>query len=295
MKLDESIGAALIGRSVERLRLPGAFRQCAFVRVNGPIFYAVAAASLLESTAPAFVERACDDFASHKAFCDWLRSTWLPEREARVIKLREYIAVTWPEFDWSAAKDQFRAATAGVVDNPSLILAQKALARCTAVAQSTLFYRCLARWTDDPQLRDLAAGMARQDEEAFARFREVFDAASKQHALGFRAEWRAIAVSVRAARDLHVQSAFDALVAQWGPNAPFSQTPYAEFTARVAAAAFEHLKLGWPERIFFKAWKQPPRPSMPAIRPRKTPGFRAVLPRASGNPSQRVPPPRWHA
>ena len=293
MGMSEELGVALLGRMAERIAIPGALRQCAFARVNGPIFYSVAAASLLESTAPGFCERALKDFADHEEFCNWLLMTWLPERQARVARLREYIAVLWPEFDWASARERYaQMAEAYLRGASGLLMSRKALARCTSTAQSALFYRCLARWADDPQLREMAELMAEQDQKALAQFRTLFERTSKAQALGFRKEWREIHCAVRSARDLYVQSAFEVLLDEWGPNAPFTQITYPDYAKRVASAVGEHLSLRWPQRIFFKAWKERPRALVPTRAEPRVPGFKPVVP--PGDRSKKVhSSPQW--
>ena len=82
------------------------------VRANGPLFYGIAAASLLEALAPRHAERMLHCFRADHALCDWMRTEWLPRKAARAQELREYVENTWPEFDWSAAHEQHRALAA---------------------------------------------------------------------------------------------------------------------------------------------------------------------------------------
>lgn len=252
MRVHDGVTSASLGQA-DRLVIRGALRQCAFARANAPLFYSVGAACLLETTAGRGAEIAQDD----PAFLGWLRSDWLTERHARALKLREYIAVTWPEFDWPGAVQEFSARTpANGADGGSLT--EKALAQCVATAQSAIFYRFLSRWTDDPQLRRIASIMSRLDQAAFARFRERFERCSREQPLGFRAQWRTIQDAVRAARDVRVQGAFEVLKAEWGPNAPFAQLVYPEFVRRLRAVFGVHADVRWHERCLFGAWTRDP-------------------------------------
>ena len=58
--------------------------------------------------------------------------------------------------------------------------------------------------------------------------------------VGFAAAWRTALGCVRFARDTGVRLAFDALLTQWGPNAPFPAIDYAEFVKRMKSVIERH-------------------------------------------------------
>ena len=276
MRLNEQIGLALLGQEAERLGSP-ALRPCAFTRANGPVFYAIGAALLLTARWYALRARTADAFTAYPAFREWLLEGRATARLARVERLREYVAITWPELDWNAADERFNALLDSNGPLPEPCPTRRALQQCVAASQTAVFFRCLARWVEDARLRSLAGQIAAEEAEAFARYRALYDEAHKQHPLGFRNAWRTVSATMRAARDVYVQCAFDALVAQWGPNAPFPALTYAELTRRIAAATQVHADLSWQERLVFKPWKEKPRPLAFDVRPRTRPGFRPVL------------------
>jgi hypothetical protein len=120
--------------------------------------------------------------------------------------------------------------------------------------------------------------MADQDAASFDAFRGLFESVGQEERLGARASWRTVATSVRKARDIYVQDAFDTLVLEWGPNAPFPPLSYPDFVARAADAVSMHVPLGWRQRMIFKAWREAPRPPVPAEPPRRAQTFTPVLP-----------------
>src|SRR5690242_17631732 len=57
--------------------------QLVLVRANGPLFYTVAAASVLESMAPAYTARLRKLFQGDHELSAWLDNVWLPAKAAR--------------------------------------------------------------------------------------------------------------------------------------------------------------------------------------------------------------------
>lgn len=265
------------GRSDEFRRVSQPSVPVTFIRSNAVLFYSLGAASLLEALAPKCADRAKSVFANEPDFCDWMRTAWAPRRIARMRRLREYLALTWPEFDSGAACDRFLQVTEAQKSAPPASRAREALARCAAASQSALFYRCLASWAEDVRLRALAGEMAREDESAFARFRTNYETAARIERLGAWTSWRSASARIREARDVYVGSAFNALVAQWGPNAPFAPMAYAELVARVSAMVLRYGCLGWTERVVLRPWTRPPATRSVDSKPRAKTWFKPVF------------------
>lgn len=253
------------------------------VRANGPLFHSVAAASLLESFAPLYAERVLHFFRGDQVLCDWIRNEWSPRKLARAKELREHIETTWPEFDWCAAHEQYRSAIEqnGGPGPHRATAAHEALARCVAAAQSALFYRALARWADDVVLRDMARVMAQEEALSFAYFRAAFERRARVERVGFAAAWRTALGCVRAARDTGVRIAFEAIVAQWGPNTPFPAIDYIEFVRRMKGVVERQARLGLPERVLFRPWGRVPQ--VAAVQPQQpvSKWFKPVLGQAA--------------
>jgi len=68
--------------------------QLVLVRANGPLFYSVAAASLMEALTPLYAQRMRQFFGVDQAFSAWVDREWLPAKAARAAALRDYIAKT---------------------------------------------------------------------------------------------------------------------------------------------------------------------------------------------------------
>ena len=234
--------------------------QLVIVRANGPLFYSVAAAALLESDVARCAERMLHFFAGDRELCAWIRDEWQPRKAARAVELRQYVEATWPEFDWPAACEHYRALTEadGGPGPKRATAAHEALARCMAAAQTALVYRTLSRWADDAQLREMVRTMAQEEALSLPRFRAAFEQRAKVHRLSFIGAWRTALACARGARDTHLPLAFNALSLQWGSSAPFPAIGYHEFVVRMRAVIERRGDLGTPERLLFRAWTKPP-------------------------------------
>jgi hypothetical protein len=235
--------------------------QLVLVRANGPLFYSVAAASLMEALTPLYAQRLHQFFGADQVFSAWMDREWLPAKAARAAALRDYIAKTWPEFDWAGAYEQCRAAVQsdGGLGPLKQSAAHEALASCIAAAQSGVFYRALSRWADDPQLRDMAAAFAPEEALAFSRIRAAYDARVRVQRFGLVSAWRTASACMRSARDLHLAVVFKAITAHVGAQAPFPVLEYVEFVSRMRSVIERHGELGSAERILLRTWKKRPR------------------------------------
>jgi len=253
--------------------------QLVLVRANGPLFYSLTAASLLEAGMPLAADRLLHFFGSDRVLARWLKAEWLPRKVARAAQLREYVAATWPEYDWYAGHEQYRAtaeADGGTAPlRPSG--AHEALARCVATAQGGIFYRSLARWAEDPRLRELARGMAEEEALSFSHFRTLYDRRLRSQGLGCAAAWGTALACARAARDSQVPRAFNAINAQCAAHVPFPVLEYPEFVQRMGSVIERHGNLGTPERILFRTWKARPRIRTEKVQPRPSGWFTPVF------------------
>ena len=232
--------------------------QLVLVRANGPLFYSLTAASLLEAGTPLAAERMLHFFGSDPALVEWIQSEWLPRKLARGQQLREYIETTWPEYDWTAGLEHYRALTDtfGSANPRRPTGAHEALARCVAAAQSGVFYRSVARWADDPRLRELARIMAEEDAWSFGQFRGVYDRRLRAQGFGCTDAWTTALACVRSARDSQVPRAFKAISAQCAAHVPFPILEYPEFVSRMSAVIERHGDLGTPQRVMLRTWKK---------------------------------------
>jgi len=82
-------------------------RARAIIRFNGLLFHSLAAASFLEAAVPADATRLGDVVAARPEVGHWLEQVGWPRRAMRGRRLRAYVEATWPEFDWSAAYQDY--------------------------------------------------------------------------------------------------------------------------------------------------------------------------------------------
>ncbi|HEX2826643.1 MAG TPA: hypothetical protein VHP37_09885 [Burkholderiales bacterium] len=235
--------------------------QIVLVRANGPLFYSVAAASLLEAIAPLYARRLVYLARDDDALTRWIADEWLPKKAERARVLQDYVQRTWPELDWYCAHDQYcaQAAADGGLGPQRATLAHELLARCVAAAQSGVIYRCLARWADDPCLRALAAEIAQDEADCFAYFRAAYERVARAQRFGIAKAWRTARACVRTARDTHLPLVFRALNAQCGPQVPFPVLRYSEFLRRMRPVIARYAYPGSPERLLFRPWLGRPR------------------------------------
>lgn len=253
--------------------------QLILVRANGPLFYSLATASLLEAAMPLAADRLLHFFGADRAISQWVNAEWLPRKLSRAAELRNYMSTVWPEFDWHASLEHYRTVGCGdgAVAPRRPTGAHEALARCVATAQSGIFYRSLARWAEDAKLRELARNIAQEEALSFNHFRDLYDRRLKAQGFGCGAAWTTALGCVRSARDGHVPRAFNAINAQCAVQVPFPVLEYPEFVSRMGAVIERHGNLGTPERLLFRAWKAHPRLPAPNGEQRALPWFRPVL------------------
>jgi hypothetical protein len=231
-------------------------RLRALVRFNGLAFHSLAAASFLETAAPRQANRLAQALAARPDVVAWLEQVWWPRRAELGRRLRGYIEAMWPEFDWSAAYEQFcenyrpRSGVAGRASGTAL----ETLALCVTSAQSALFYRALAASADDPALRALAYRAATEHAGFFDYLRPLFERGKRLEGIGLVAGWRAAASVCRSARDGAVATAFCALADSWKGAPIVPGLSYPEYRERMARLVLRCAELGWLERLLFRPW-----------------------------------------
>jgi hypothetical protein len=252
--------------------------QLVLVRANGPLFYSVAAATLLETAMPVAAERLLHFFGADQAFAQWTRSEWLPRKLARAKQMREYVEATWPEYDWQAGHEHYRAWMAERGAGSYRPTApQEALARCVATAQTGVFYRSLARWAEDPRLRSLAATIAQEEALSFNHFRALYDRRLRAEGFGCIAAWSTALACVRSARDHQVPGAFMAISAHCAAHVPFPVLGYGEFIVRMGSVIERHGDLAAPERMLLRTWQRGARRVSEQPRQRGSAWFKPAL------------------
>ena len=241
-------------------------RVRALIRFNGLAFHSLAAASFLETAAPRQANRLTQAYGNRPDVRDWLEQVWWPQRAELGRQLRRYIEATWPEFDWSAAYEQFcesyrpRSGVPGHTGGTAL----ETLALCVTTAQSALFYRALAASADDPVLRALAFRAAAEHAGFFDHLRPLFERGKRLEGIGLVGGWRAAASVSRSARNGAVAAAFRPLADNWRGASIVPGLSYPEYRERMARLLLRYAELGWVERLLFRPWLEPER-SAPAV------------------------------
>jgi hypothetical protein len=257
--------------------------QLVLVRANGPLFYSLTAASMLETGMSLAADRLLHFFGSNAQFAQWVTTEWLSRKIERAKQMREYVEATWPEYDWPAGHEQYRAmnAAGGGTVQRRPIAAHELLARCVAAAQCGVFYRSLARWAEDRRLREMAGCIAHEEALSFDHFRRMYDRELGARGFGCTDAWTTALACVRAARDEQVPRAFSAIRAQCAAHVPFPVLEYPEFVFRMVSVIERHGDLGFPERVLLRTWKRAA-PGLVQNGRRRVPGwFKPVLPRAA--------------
>jgi hypothetical protein len=231
-------------------------RARAIVRFNGLLFYGLAAASFLETAAPLHADRLARIFATRPEVGRWLEQSWCPRCTELGRRLRDFIAATWPEFDWDAAYQEFheRYRRGPAQGNREPGIALEAMGLCVASTQAAVFYRALARGADEPALRELARQAAQAHAGAFDHASALFERCARYERVGLLTAWRALHTSCRSARDFDVRVAFEPLARHWRGASTVPELAYGDFRLRMAALIERHAALGRTERLLFRPW-----------------------------------------
>jgi len=233
-------------------------RMRALVRFNGSAFHSLAAASLLETAVPQHVDRAMRALGGDPDTRIWLEQVWWPRRAELGRRLHGYVEATWPEFDWSAAWQAFRAnyQPSSGLEGSRGGAARAALGLCATETQIVLFYSAFAASADDPQLRVLARDAVAEHARFFRFFHALFERLKRVQRIGFFATWRTVTAVSRSARDHDVASAIRVLEGNWQGALIVAPLDYPELRRRIAQLVGRHAAPGLIERVLFRPWLQ---------------------------------------
>jgi hypothetical protein len=231
-------------------------RARAIVRFNGLLFHGLAAASFLETAVPLHVNRLKQVFAARPEVVLWLEQVWWPQRAAHGRRLRDYLEATWPEFDWSAAYQEFCESyrPRSGLEGRGADTALEALGLCVTAAQAAVFYRALAKCADEPMLRALARQAACDHGGCFDYFSALFERCRRDERVGLLTSWRTVRAACRSARDFDARTAFEPLAHHWAGAPTVPDLGYGEFRSRMAALIQRHAALGRIECLLFRPW-----------------------------------------
>jgi hypothetical protein len=259
---------AIATRSTQRKHGEQA-RARAIVRFNGLLFHSLAAASFLETAVPLHVNRLKHVFAARPEVVLWLEQVWWPQRAAHGRRLRDYLEATWPEFDWSAAYQEFHESyrPRSGLEGRGADTALEALGLCVTATQAAVFYRALANCADEPALRALARHAARDHGGCFEYFSALFERCKRDERVGLVTSWRTVHAVCRSARNFDARTAFEPLGRHWAGAPTVPDLGYGEFCSRMAALIQRHAALGRIECLLFRPWleneRSAPAPQLP--------------------------------
>ncbi len=229
------------------------------VRMNPTLFYALGAACLFEHASRIYAQRLMGTTAADMPVCQWIETTWLPEKLHRANALQRYAVEMWPEFDWTSAAAEFESATRssyGGAQTRSPV--RESLAQSVAAAQASVFYRCLGQWAEDVQVRDLAYQASQAEGLYFERFKDAFEQRQPRERLGFWPTMKEASLRVRHTRDATLYRAFEILQGHWPGTPPFPDWSYGEFLNRARRVARREGMLTWWHRVLLRAWFHEP-------------------------------------
>jgi hypothetical protein len=217
-------------------------------------FYSVASISFLESTVATYVDNLEPFFRRDAETRRWLRDVWLPEESAHGRLTRDYVARTWPEFDWPRGYARFIAAYGPRCDHvllrPSPAL--EALARCVTETETAMIYRCLADYTRDAELGAMLRGMSADEVRHYGYFRRIFERYDARERNSTWRKARTLVARSQLVRDEDVRLAFLPLNACWRGRLPFAPLDFDQYLERAGQVMAEHFPFEEAQRMLFR-------------------------------------------
>lgn len=151
-----------------------AIRHDAVAR-SEPLFYLVAAASLVESATDLYTANLSEYFADDTEITSWLENYWLPEELQHGRALRRYVGAAWPDFPWEAVRERFVEEFRPLCDEalePARSL--EMASRCVVETGTASFYTTLSRASPDPVLALLTGRIAADEVRHYKHFYRFF-------------------------------------------------------------------------------------------------------------------------
>jgi hypothetical protein len=139
-------------------------------------FYALAAASFVESLSDLYADNLLVYMQGDAETSAWLREQWEPEEMQHGRALRRYVETVWPEFDWQRAFDGF-CADYRPYCKPELLEPTRTLemmARCVVETGTSGLYGLFAQVAPEPVLRELVAHIRNDEVRHYKYFYHFF-------------------------------------------------------------------------------------------------------------------------
>lgn len=140
-----------------------------------PLFYMVAAASLMESATDLYTSNLIEYFVGDDEITSWLKEYWLPEELQHGRALRRYVETAWPDFPWNQVRTGFVAEFQSFCDE-ALEQARglEMASRCVVEMGTASFYTCLSRASPDPVLALVTRRIAEDEVRHYKHFYRFF-------------------------------------------------------------------------------------------------------------------------
>jgi hypothetical protein len=223
-------------------------------RTDAFSFYSLAMISFLESAVPNYVQNLFPFYSGNREMQDWLRLVWLPEERRHGGLTKKYIFRRWPGFDWEGGYATFLAYYRPRCEHSLLrpSPALEALARCVTETETALIYRCISRYTLDPELKALMSAMSKDEVRHYAYFRGVFDHYDSSERNSFWRKANTIVIRSGLVRDEDLALAFSPLNRCWAGRQPFASLNYRQFLAAASRVMRQHFAFVAAKRMLFR-------------------------------------------
>ncbi|HTO06796.1 MAG TPA: ferritin-like domain-containing protein [Myxococcota bacterium] len=224
------------------------------VRRDSFLFYSLASISFLETTVPLYVDNLLPFFGDDPETQDWLREVWRAEESSHGRVTREYVARTWPEFDWPRSYERFvtvygpRCAHELLRPSPAL----EALARCVTETETAMAYRCFADYTSDPELAAMLRAMSADEVRHYGYFRRLFVRYDARERNSTWRKARTLVARSQLVRDEDLRLAFESLDAGWSGSKPFARLTFEQYLERAREIMADHFPMDEAQRMLFR-------------------------------------------
>jgi hypothetical protein len=202
------------------------------------LFYFLAGASFVEITSDLYTRILLEYFEGDAALTDWLRHEWEPQELQHGAALRRYVETVWPEFDWTAAYEDFRRAY-GPLCKAELLGPTRGLelaSRCVVETGTATIYAMIRDLTEEPVLRQLATLIRTDEVSHYGQFFKHFKRYRGDEGLSRTRILRALWSRLAEIDDEDVWYAFRSIYNLMAPGADI-------------AAAYRHYRLRAHERM----------------------------------------------
>jgi hypothetical protein len=171
------------------------------------LFVTLASASFVEILSETYSGNLVQHFHSHPQATQWLAQSWQQDEVRHGHAFKRYVQTVWPEFDWEASYQQFKAeyTTYCTVDQLEPEPALEMVARCVVETGTSTFYRALYDYTSEPVLRQITSYVKADEIAHYTHFRKYF---SEYNAIEKHGVWAVLRTIWRQLREMQGEDAY---------------------------------------------------------------------------------------